>query len=116
MVQITVFDGVHSSNTSAATVSITVQVDLVNEYDPIVDLNGPNIDSIDYSTSVQFNYVSPNMVEIATPNVTISDRDSDAFISRLEVRLSVESMDSLVLGLPNCTVPQAVSETSCHIM
>jgi len=105
-----------SDGISVAAVTITIQVEIGNEYDPVVDLNGPNIDGINYSTSVQFNYVTPNVIEIATPNVTISDRDADAFISRLEVRLNEESADSLVLDLPNCTLPQTVSETSCHIM
>ena len=105
-----------SDGTSVATVTITIQVEIGNEHDPVVDLNGPNIDGINYSTSVQFNYVTLNVIEIATPNVTISDRDADAFISRLEVRLNEESADMLVLNLPNCTLPQAVNETSCHIM
>jgi len=105
-----------SDGMSVATITITIQVEIGNDHDPIIDLNGPNVDGIDYSTSIQFNYVTPNIIEIASPNVNVSDRDVDAFISRLEVRLNEESDDSLVLDLPNCTLPRSVSETSCHIM
>jgi len=51
-----------SDGTSVATVTITIQVEIGNEHDPVVDLNGPNIDGINYSTSVQFNYVTLNVI------------------------------------------------------
>jgi len=103
-----------SDGTSVATDSITIQVIIPNIHPPLVDLNGPNLDGIDYSTSVQFNYVTPNIVEIASPNVSVFDLDTNAFINRLEV--SLDGMDFLILDLPNCALPQDLDEISCHIM
>lgn len=105
-----------SDGTSTSTVSITLQVELVNNYRPIVDLNGPSVDGLDYSTSVNFNYVQPNRVAIATPFVNIVDNDTDVFINKIEIRLNEESEDSLVLNLPNCYLPQGLVQTSCQIM
>ena len=105
-----------SDNTSISTVSITVQVELINDHSPIVDLNGPLTDGLNYSTSVVFNYVMPNRVAIATPFVNIIDNDNDAYINKLEIRLNEESEDSLVLNLSNCYLPQGLDQISCQIM
>ena len=104
-----------SDSNSTSTVSITLQVELVNNHNPVVDLNGRNVDGLNYSTSINFNYVSPNRAAIATPLVTISDDDTDAYINKLEIRLNEESRDYLVLNLSNCTLPPDLAQTSCQI-
>ena len=105
-----------SDNTYISTVSITLQVELINDHNPIVDLNGPLMDGVNYSTSVVFNYVVPNREAIATQFVNIIDNDNDAYISKLEIRLNEESEDSLVLNLTNCYLPQGLDQISCQIM
>ena len=105
-----------SDGTSTSTVSITVQVELVNNHRPIVDLNGPNVDGLDYSTSVNFNCLTPNRVSIAASSVNIIDNDTDGYINKIEISLNEESEDSLVLDLPNCSLPQDLAQTSCQIM
>lgn len=105
-----------SDGSSASTVSIILRVELINNNIPIVDLNGPDMDGLNYATSVNFNHVVPNRVAIATPFVSISDGDTDAFINKLEIRLNEESEDSLVLNLSNCNLPQGLAQISCQIM
>lgn len=105
-----------SDNTTISTISITLQIELINDHNPIVDLNGPLMDGLNYSTSVVFNYVMPNREAIATQFVNISDNDNDAYINTLEIRLNEESEDSLVLNLTNCNLPQGLDQISCQIM
>ena len=105
-----------SDNTSMSSISITLRVELINNNIPIVDLNGPTMDGLNYLTSVNYSHVTPNRVAIAAPFVNISDGDSDAFINKLEIRLNEESEDSLVLNLSNCNLPQGLAQISCQIM
>jgi len=105
-----------SDNANTSTVSITIQIEIVNIYNPVVDLNGPNMDGLNFSTSINFDYVSPNRVAIAPMFVNITDNDTNAFINKLEIRLNEESEDSLVLNLPSCSLPQGHIQTSCQIM
>ena len=105
-----------SDDMSTSAVTITLQVQLVNNHNPIVDLNGPIMDGLNYSTILNFNYAMPNRVAIAAPNVHITDADGDAFINKLEIRLNEESEDLLVMDLPNCYLPQGLAQISCHIM
>lgn len=81
-----------------------------------MDLNGATVDGLNYSTSINFNYVVPNRVAIVAPNVNITDGDTDSFINKVEIRLNEESEDSLVLNLSNCSLPQGLPQISCQIM
>ena len=105
-----------SDDTSTSTLSITLMVELVNNHNPTVDLNGPTMNGMNYSTSVNFSYAVPNKVSIVSPDVTISYGDTDAFINKLEIRLNEEFEDSLIVNLPNCSLPQGVAQISCQIM
>ena len=104
-----------SDDILTSTLSITLLVELVNNHNPTIDLNGPTMDGLNYSTSINFNYAVPNRVAIVSPNVAITDDDTDAFINKLEIRLNEESEDLLVVNLPNCQLPPDVAEISCQI-
>ena len=104
-----------SDDILTSTLSITLLVELINNHNPIVDLNGPTMDGLNYSTSVNFNRVVPNKVAIVSPNVNITDGDTNAFINKLEIRLHEESEDLLIVNLPNCQLPPGVAEISCQI-
>lgn len=90
-------------------------VELVNIHKPIVDLNGPSMDGLNYSTSINFNFAVPNKVAIVSPNVNITDSDTNAFINKLEIRLNEESNDVFIVNLPNCQLPPGIAEMSCQI-
>jgi len=70
-----------------------VSVLLVNDNPPVVDLNGAALSSINYSTSLNYNFTNQNSVPVAARDATISDPDRDGRIVGLEVNLTA--------GLPN---------------
>ena len=48
------------------TCQITIGISLINDNIPVVDLNGPEQVSQNYSTSVTYNYTSPNSINLAS--------------------------------------------------
>lgn len=76
MVSIVVNDGQLPSNTLINTIQMT----LLNQFAPVVDLNGPFVSGIDYKT--QFTERGPPVL-LTSPNMTIFDEDTSNAVQQL---------------------------------
>lgn len=77
--------------------SVMVTVALINDNVPVVDLSGPAVPSVNYSTSVAYT-VPPQRVSIASPTARLVDLDSDSAITTVAITLSPgQQGDQLVL-------------------
>ena len=62
-------------------------VSLVNDNAPVVDLNGPMQPSINYTTTLTYDFFSPAQVPIASSDAVVSDADLDGRLVSLAVQL-----------------------------
>ena len=80
-----------------------------------MDLNGPSTASTDYSISTNFNSFQPQLIPVASSNVTVVDVDEGAVLVSVRVDLSVGSAlvgGRLVMGGGLCPDNH---ETVCHL-
>ena len=110
-VDVTVFQPMEN-----ATCQISIDISLVNDNVPLVDLNGPDQAFQNYSTTVTYNYLSPNSVNIASSDAEIIDLDTESTISSLMFELVAgQDGDQVLFDTNLCTLPvPSVSET-CYL-
>ena len=69
------------------TCQIMIGISLINDNVPVVDLNGPEQASLNYFTSVTYNYMSPNSINLVSSDAQIIDLDTESVISSLMFEL-----------------------------
>ena len=96
----------------SASCSVTVEVVLVNDNTPVVDLSGPQDPSLDYSTSVTYALPSAR-VAIASSMAQLSDMDRDSSITTVEVLLAPGQQGDRILFQSVC--PVTIVATNCSL-
>ena len=100
---------------SSINVSCTklIDIDLINDNQPVVDLTGPSDSTINRTAQIVHNYLTPNQTLIAGENATITDLDADGVVQSLSMELtSNEFGDKLILNPDICIV---LTATVCYI-
>ena len=98
------------------TCKITIGISLINDNIPVVDLNGPEQVSQNYSTSVTYNYRSPNSTNLASSDAQIIDLDNENVISFLMIELIAGQDGDTVLFDPNlCPVHVLTESETCYL-
>ena len=95
--------------------SCTVMVSVlpINDNPPVVDLNGPDVPSINYTRTLDYNFLNQNSVEIASSMATISDQDNSLLRSIEAQLIPGYSNDGIFLGEEvGCPVDNT---STCHI-
>lgn len=97
---------------ASASCSVTVEVVLVNDNTPVVDLSGPQDPSLDYSTTVTY-ALPPVRVTIASSMARLSDVDRDGSITTVEVSLTPGQQGDRILFQSVC--PVTIMATTCSL-
>lgn len=91
---------------------IPVNVQLINDNIPTVDLNGPNVDGTNYTTSLRYSSKSTNSTPIASNDAIISDVDMDSKVISITLELISYTKGDRLTSL--CDYGEAESGT-CYI-
>ena len=98
------------------TCEIAIDIALVNDHIPMVDLNGPEQPLQSYSTALTYNYLSPNSVNIASSDAQIVDLDTESIISFLELEVIVgQEGDQILFDTNLCPLPVSTEVTTCYL-
>lgn len=93
---------------------ILVSLVLVNDNPPMVDLSGSLQPTINYTTSLNYNFMTQGTVPIASQEATITDLDQDARIESLQVNLVLGSQNDGIYLSETSGCPIDNSST-CHL-
>lgn len=102
-----------TSATDTQGCAVTITISLQNDHHPEIDLNGPNVPTINYSTSLDYSIFTLNRAAVAADDASISDGDGGAVVWSVElVLVSGRVQNRLVLSETPC--PDN-NETVCHL-
>ena len=100
-------------SSASVSCSVPVSIQLINDNKPVVDLSGPSDSSINRTTTISYNYLSPTSVAVASENATIIDADADSVVSGFDVNIILaRSGDRLIINPDICA---STSESLCYI-
>lgn len=110
-VDVTIFQPMENS-----TCQISIDVSLINDNVPVVDLNGPEQLFQNYSTTVAYSYLSPNSVNIASSDAQIIDLDMESTVVSLMVELIAgQDGDRLLFNTNLCPLFVSTDSNTCYL-
>ena len=110
-VDVTVFQPMEN-----VTCQISIDISLINDNIPVVDLNGPEQASQNYSTAVTYNYMYPNSINLASSDALIIDLDSENVLSSLIVELITgQDGDTILLDTNLCPLHDPTESETCYL-
>ena len=96
------------------TCSISININLINDNSPVVDLSGPDEPTINRNTSLNFGYPYSNRVSISSENATVSDADIDSVIQNITVSFKQKKIGDRLILNPDICYEHATAAT-CFI-
>ena len=101
--------------TDSTSCHIPLNVQLINDNIPAVDLNGPNRNGTNYTTSLRYNYKTTNSTSIVSNDATISDADVDSKIISITLNLMSYVNGDRVIGKDSLCGYQEAESGTCYI-
>lgn len=101
---------------TSVTCPVSVNINLINDNTPVLDLNGPDVINTNWTTVLVYTFPELSHVAIASDSVTFTDGDQGSMIQQFTITLVKAGVtgDQLVLS-PNINCINPSNADHCYI-